>query len=647
MFEIKNISKQYNGEFALKNVSATIGKGLNFVIGASGSGKTTLLKIISGMESSFEGEISYCGQNIKTMSEGEKSYYYSHIFGFVWQDFNLLDDLTVYENVVLPTYLQGQPNKKTVEKVLKDMKISELSNQRVKTLSGGQKQRVAIARELLKNPEVIIADEPTSALDEVSSAAIMDILRGISKTKTVIIVTHDTSLIDKKANVYELDKGELIAAKTPSENGSRSSREKNAPHRLAAKNAFRMTLTNMRRKPGRFVTVAASLMLSAVLLLVTFSGAIIDSGQRAFDELISTYGKGILDIEIVKSFMSAGGTDGAKDDKPNANVTQDIGGLYDKYLKDERIEHIVFLQPFNDIKIKSDGKEYKIESSNNVPVVNELTHGKMPMGDGKEIVVPKSFVQKMGIRPEDAIGKTISFEGSIFNWDSGQPVSMPVSVEVTIVGIADTTMKSEYNKEIIEYSIDDSFFFSKSALDDVYSQAKTKSNSNFSIRTKTPEDMIAIKDELNADGIVPLGRFELIEDMVRLNNQTTEQSSSAVFIIGILSVFVTVAISLITAGMRKREYAICKVSGFSKFHLVGMTTAETLFSVIVSAIIFLVCSPLINMATTAFWDVNILNSTMLTVGIGLTLAIGILFLILTAFTATNTKVIRSLKTGDR
>ena len=111
MFEIKNVSKQYNGEIALNHVSFTMGKGLNFIVGASGSGKTTLLKIISGMEQDFDGEVYYHGKRIKELTSSEKSYFYNNVFGFVWQDFNLLEDSSVLENVSLPQYLKDKKNK--------------------------------------------------------------------------------------------------------------------------------------------------------------------------------------------------------------------------------------------------------------------------------------------------------------------------------------------------------------------------------------------------------------------------------------------------------------------------------------------------------------------------------------------------------
>jgi ABC-type lipoprotein export system ATPase subunit len=647
MFEIKNVSKQYGDEFALRNVSLSIGKGLNFIIGPSGSGKTTLLKIMSGMEKSFEGDVFYLGQNIKALKEQEKSYFYNQVFGFVWQDFNLLEDLTVTENIMLPGYLKGKPDKKAVKKVLHELKISEFANQKVKHLSGGQKQRVAIARELMKNPQVIIADEPTSALDEKSSKVTMDILKDIAKSRTVIVVTHDTSFIDSKSKIFELDKGELVSSSTDIVTKS-DKLLTDGKHSLTFKNACTIAINNSKAKLGRFSITSISLLVASILLLVTLSGAIIDSSQSAFDKLFSTYGEGILDVSVVGSFMSAGGTDGSEKNEPNANVSQDIGGLYDEFLTDERVDHIVFSQAFNNIKVKVDGKEYDIETSNSVPTVNKLTAGVMPMGDGNEVVVPNSFVKKLGLKDKDVLGKTIDFSGTVYNWDSGEPVEMPVTSTVTIVGVVDTTVKYDYDGQVMEYSVEDSFFFSKSTLEEMRTQADiNNSTSNFTIRAKTPADMISIKDDLNAGGIVPLGRFELVEDMVRLNKQTTQQSGSAMLVIGILSVIVAITTAMITSLLRKREYAIYKVSGYSNIHLMLVSIAEFLIASTCSIVLFLLTSPIINMATTALWNVNILNVKLLTTGTLLVVAMGALSCTIVSIISTGTKAVTSLKTGDR
>lgn len=647
MFELKNVSKKYKDEFALRNITMSIGKGLNFIIGSSGSGKTTLLKIISGMEPSFDGEVLYCGQSIQALTEQEKSYFYNNVFGFVWQDFNLLDELTVLENVMLSEYLKEKQDKNNVMKVLRELKISELAHQKCGKLSGGQKQRVAIARELIKNPQVIIADEPTSALDEKSAKTTMDILRDISKSRMVIVVTHDTSLIDPKSKVYELDKGELISF--PDKLQAKVSKlDMKLHHSLSLSNACRLGIQNTKSRLGRFSIAAISLCIATTLLLVTVSGAIAGGGQSEFDKLLSTYGDGLLDIGLYNSFIDASGADGKDSDKPNGDVTQDISGLFDKYANDKRVDFISYMVPFNNIKIVLNGKEYQINNSGNTPVINKLVAGNMPSGNEHEVVVPNSFVDALGLSPNEAIGKEITFSGDIVDWSSGSPVYKNTFTKAKIVGVMDTTVRYDYEGKMMEFTVDDSFLFNKAALVELHEKVgKPTDKMNVLIRAKTPEGMIAIKDELNKNGIVPIGRFELVEDIVRLNNQTAEQSGTASIVIGLLSMVIVLATSMMTAMLRRREYAIYKVTGFCAKDLTLMTGAESLITVIASAGLFLSTSPLINLATTELWNVNILKDKLLMTGVLLVLALSVLYCIVTIFISVTTKAVTSLKTGDR
>ena len=185
-------------------------------------------------------------------------------------------------------------------------------------------------------------------------------------------------------------------------------------------------------------------------------------------------------------------------------------------------------------------------------------------------------------------------------------------------------------------------------IDDARKQAGIeKTESNFSIRTKTPESLIEIKDELNAEGIVPLGRFELVEDIVRLNSQTTEQSSAALVIISILSIVIVVAITAITGFIRRREYSIYKISGYAKEDLIGFTISESAIVTGISAVAFLVISPIINTVTTNLWNLNILNPKLLSIGTVLVIAMGILYCLITSIVAIETKTMNVLKSGDK
>lgn len=647
MFVIENVSKQYGGEYALQHVSMTIGKGMNFLVGASGSGKTTLLKLLSGMEGDFEGEIYYQGTSIRAFSQQEKSGLYHGEFGFVWQDFHLLEEATVLENVLLPGYLQEKLDPVKGERILRQLNIQDLAGQKVKYLSGGQKQRVAIARELMKNPQVLFCDEPTSALDAKAAKATMDILRTLSKQRTVIVVTHDTSLITSKDTVFELDKGELISA-PPQDKGSKKTWKGVAQPKLSLSSALRLAGMNVKNRAGRFAVSVLTLLVASTLLLTTVSGAIGDSGSREFEQLLQTYGEGILDISLASSFMGAAGTSGEGEDQPNQNVEQDLGGLYERYEEDSRVEFIVPSQAFDNIKVTVEGKTHTVEKSGNTPVLTKLLSGSIPAGDDFQVVIPEKFAQSLGWTPESALGKTVEFSATINKWVNNQPIEKPVRLKATVCGVADNTVVYDYQGQTMSFTVDDSFFFNRAAIEEVRRQADIQGNSaNMILRAKTPEDMISLKDELNQQGIVPLGQFELVEDMVRLNQQTAQQSGSASALMGVLGVGLVVAVSLMTALLRRREYAIYKVSGYSNGALAGISLAESALAALCTVVVLLVTSPLLNWAVGVLFHASILSLPKLTVGVCLCLGLSVLSFGAGMLAVGKTDVSSVLKAGEK
>lgn len=648
MFQLTNVSRYYGNEAAVKNISMRIEAGMNFIIGPSGSGKTTLLRILGGMETTLEGDALYCGQPLKTMSAEERSNFWSNEIGFIWQDFNLLDDRTVLENVLLPQYLKQGMDEKKVFRILKELKISELAHQKAGKLSGGQKQRVAIARELMKDPQVLLADEPTSALDADAAKNIISILRSISKKRTVIVVTHDTSFIGRTDDVYELDKGELIQVPAKTQQGNTASSVKKTPGRLSLKGAAALGLTAIKRRGGQAAAMLVTIVFSALLLLVSSNGAIMKEGQEAFEQLFQTYGNTLLDISVVSSFMSAGGSGSSQEDKPFADVSQNTEGLFEKYREDSRVSYVLFAQAFDGIEITIDEKKYSVETTHTVPVMNRLTAGSMPMGDENEVVIPESFLKLAGLSKEQVIGKELFFKATVNHWTDDSYTVTPVEVKAKIVGVINTDVVTEYNGETIQYSIDDSFFFSPAALKEMRERAGMKAEpGNFYIHAKTPEAMISLKDELNAAGIVPLGRFELVEDLVRLNHQTGSQSGAANMLIRVLAILLTIIIAFFGAVLRKKEFAIYKISGYSTAQLAKTAAVEFGLITIAGAIIFFAASPLLNEVTKALWNVNILKIRSLMVGSVFTILTGVLAGTAAAAVAMTTKAMAALRTGER
>ena len=648
MFEIKNVTRKFGNELVLDNISMTIKGGMNFIIGASGSGKTTLLRSISGMDSEFEGYVAYNGMDIKKLSEGEKINLYGNTFGFISQNFNLIEGLTVLENVMLPLQLSGENDEKAAMQILKSLGIKTLAKQKVKKLSGGQKQRVAIARELLKNPEVIIADEPTAALDSKSAKVIIDVLKKISKKRTVIVVTHDTSLIDNSSSVFELDKGILI--NTSEKNIiDECNMTKKEPLHLSLFNAFNIGFTNIKRYKGRCLSLLLAIIVSVSCLLVNFSGAIGDSSKEMFDDLFESYGDTILDMMITSNFISASGMDENSNNKgPSAEVSQNISGLYNKYLDDHRVEYVVLSQNIFDNKVIFNGKQYKPEQSGQAPMINKIVSGRTPSGDNNEVVISKKFVEKLGETNESILGKEIEIKTTVFNHEGKNPQPIQAKVKAKVVGVADTTQAYEYEGKIYKNEPEDTFIFSYSAVEELRKQAnQTMNDVSFTIRAKDPYKLIELKDELMREGITPIGQFMLVEGIVRLDSMSKEQSGSAYVIIGVLAIAAVLIISFITTFLRKREFAIYKINGYNKASIYKILFSEYTIVSLLSAGIMITIGMIYNGILKSALGTKFLNGRLVVIGSIMIVAVIIGMFIMSIFVSNTVNESKDLKSGDR
>lgn len=200
--EVQNVEKIYGkaGEKqfkALSDVNFEVKPG-EFVgiMGASGSGKTTLLNILSTLDTPTSGQVEIAGQDITKLNNNQMADFRANKIGFIFQDFNLLENLTAYENIALPLALQNKPAKSikpAVSSIAEKLGLTEILNHYPTELSGGQKQRVAAARALVHEPSIVFGDEPTGALDSKSARALMDTLTKINREDNVsiLLVTHD------------------------------------------------------------------------------------------------------------------------------------------------------------------------------------------------------------------------------------------------------------------------------------------------------------------------------------------------------------------------------------------------------------------------------------------------------------------------
>ncbi len=220
IIEVNNVSKAFgkgeNLNQVLNGASMSVEKG-EFVslMGASGSGKSTLLYLIGGLDRNFEGNISVCGQDIGSMKDKALSDLRLKNMGFVFQFYNLVMNLSVQDNILLPQTMNGKKRselKGALDEILEITGLTEKRKAMPATLSGGQQQRVAIARAVLGNPSIILADEPTGNLDSASTAEIMDLFRRLNQEKgmTILQVTHSEQCALYGTRTVRLDSGKTI-----------------------------------------------------------------------------------------------------------------------------------------------------------------------------------------------------------------------------------------------------------------------------------------------------------------------------------------------------------------------------------------------------------------------------------------------------
>lgn len=220
MIKTSNLSKVYRTEEvetkALNNINIEIAKGeFVSIMGPSGCGKSTLLNILGLLDDISSGSYLFDGQEMAKLKENGRSKVRKQNIGFIFQNFNLIDELTVYENVELPLIYNGissADRKKRVQEILERMNISHREKHFPQQLSGGQQQRVAVARALVTEPKLILADEPTGNLDSRNGNEVMELLTDLhAKGSTIIMVTHSAYDASFSQRTIELKDGQVIA----------------------------------------------------------------------------------------------------------------------------------------------------------------------------------------------------------------------------------------------------------------------------------------------------------------------------------------------------------------------------------------------------------------------------------------------------
>lgn len=210
-----NLKKYYDqGQVqALKGITFSVQLGeFLAVVGRSGSGKTTCLNMLGGLDVPTEGDVWIRGSSLKEMTSEERTIFRRRNIGFVFQQYNLVPAISIYENIVLPLRLDGtEVDRELFEKVTETLGLTDKLNRLPHTLSGGQQQRAAIARALMTKPAILLGDEPTGSLDSFTSMEVVELLRSCAEKfhQTVILVTHQKEVAEKADRVIRLEDGKI------------------------------------------------------------------------------------------------------------------------------------------------------------------------------------------------------------------------------------------------------------------------------------------------------------------------------------------------------------------------------------------------------------------------------------------------------
>lgn len=416
MIELKNIGKIYKSKkssdtVALKDINIKIGNtGMLFIVGKSGSGKSTLLNLLGGLDSPTSGELLINNKNISKFTKNQYDSYRNTYVGFIFQEFNVLEQYNVYENIELAMELQKKKiDKNTIDKLLDKLGISNLGKRKINELSGGQKQRVAIARALIKNPQIILADEPTGNLDRNSSEQIFNILKEISKNQLVIVVSHDMESAQKYADrIIQIDDGNIINDTNIEEDVEVKPFELKKS-KLPFSYSLKMAINSFKTKPFKLFMTVLLTAISLIFMGMTVNLALFD--EASFESNVMK-NNNINVYDVHNTIVRKQGPDGVHEDilieekdLPNIrNLTKSkINVAYTLYENSEILGfdcgEITDENEYFYYKIGSINKFVEIEDDN---VVGKVI-GRLPQKDN-ELVIHKylaEYITEYGIKTID------------------------------------------------------------------------------------------------------------------------------------------------------------------------------------------------------------------------------------------------------
>ena len=427
MLELKKITKKYLS--STNSVSALKGIDLKFretefvsILGPSGCGKTTLLNIIGGLDGYTTGDLIINGKSTKNFKDKDWDTYRNHSIGFVFQNYNLIPHQTVLANVELALTLAGigkKERRKRAIAALKDVGLEDQIHKKPNQMSGGQMQRVAIARALVGNPDILLADEPTGALDTKTSLQIMELLKEISKTKLVIMVTHNPDLAEKySTRIIKLLDGLVIDDSKPYDGLEEKQEEsKISKTNMSFRTALSLSLNNLLTKKGRTILTAfaGSIGIIGIALILSLSSGMQNYINKVEEDTLSSYPITLQETtmdtgELLNAAMDSGNTYEAYDDDliHSMNITNDMLSLMGSGAKSNNLNAFKTYLEENESEFSKYSNAIQYSYNLDLNIYKEQT-------DGYTLVNPDQIMDQMGMGTMNEMSNMFSGGVSSYN----------------------------------------------------------------------------------------------------------------------------------------------------------------------------------------------------------------------------------------
>jgi ABC-type lipoprotein export system ATPase subunit/ABC-type lipoprotein release transport system permease subunit len=467
------VYKMKNEDFkALDNVKFELGNsGLVCILGPSGSGKTTLMNIVGALDSDFDGDVVINNKSIKEFKNKDLDSYRKNTIGFVFQQFYLINKFTSYDNVNVALNLSNvKAKKEKVIDLLKKVEMDKFAKRKVNLLSGGQKQRIAIARALANDPDIILADEPTGALDSKISTEIMKLLKDLSKTKLVIIITHSKELAAEYADtIIKMEDGKLVSNENITEAVSSSTENlvsnSNSKSSMSFFKAFKYSLKNMASRKARIIatSIGMSIGIVGIGLALALSNGTMQIAKSQIESIMPTN-------MVQVNHKSADGTNNAT----NVFSSDNMGENSFKYsdFEDARLNNSniscywivpsnVMKKWFSEISINEENaKTANVESTSFLTqngfepyenIEGNLTFGNDPKGKYETVISLNTAEFLLGsdstMKVEDLIGKNLYLKfGPMTSYVQDDPENKIVAVKIVGITSINTMGYSMYQR---------------------------------------------------------------------------------------------------------------------------------------------------------------------------------------------------------